>query len=105
MHLRMSHDKLMEALRRHGLSSREHQQVRRRLLSLLPNRLRDLKRQHQTAGISATAAERQALSDPQYLAAIEEYTQILQDGLTAQIQFETHMMLLDARRSLRAFRK
>lgn len=101
----LTHENLMEIIRLQGTRAREFQQVRRRLHTLLPERLRQIKRDRQGGGVSAGMAERQALTDPQYLAAVEEYLTILGDGLSCQIQFETHMMLLDARRSLRAWHR
>ena len=79
-------------------------QVSQRLKALLPQRFREIKRDANRAGLRGSRAERHALVDERYTKALEEYVNITYAGVEARIQYETHRMLFEARRSLRLFK-
>ncbi len=62
----------------------------------------DLKREHASRrGRSGAPAERLALTDPRYLESIDELTEMNSRARLARIEYETHVMLYNARQSLR----
>ena len=77
-------------------------QVARRLDKLLPARVRELIAVHRGPR-RAAQAERIALADGAYAGLVHELVQMRAAGCEARIQYETHLMLVEARRSLRAF--
>ena len=83
------HDRLMIVLRDYSREAIENRQVSRRLKDLLPRRLKEIHNRHRSADRTAGAAERLALTS--------------KSAHEARIQYETHMMLFEARRTLRHF--
>lgn len=92
--------RLIEATLRFGKHSRETNQITRRLSAILPDRLQTLKLEYQREH-AASRAERLALCDDRYVGYIDELVTINAEARFARIQYETHMMLFEARRSLR----
>lgn len=83
--------------------SSEARQIASRLKKLLPLRLNDIKKSclyDSAEGTTVSKAKRQALTDERYLDALDEYLQIYSKSLLARIQWDTHRMLMEARRSL-----
>jgi hypothetical protein len=74
--------------------------VSKRLGDLLPDRLRRIK-YAQGPEMTRSKAERVALLDEYYQKSVQEYLDMFKNGVEARIQYETHMMLYQARRSLR----
>ena len=106
MDIRIAHDRLTAAIGSFAGSSTQTRQLARRLIELLPVRLQELKRDYISRGdATGSKADRLALTDPRYLAFVEELTEIAARGRSARIQYETHSMLFKARQSLRAFRR
>ena len=99
------HDRLLQVLRDFSKDAIESRQVSRRLKDLLPRRLREIHSQHRTLARSSGAAERLALTDATYLAHLNEVTQVSEAAHEARVQYETHMMLFEARRTLRLFNR
>jgi len=97
------HDRLLNVLRDYSRDAIESRQVGRRLRDLLPRRLREIHRKHRELARSSGAAERMALTDADYLSHIEEIANVTHSALEARVQYETHMMLFEARRTLRRF--
>ena len=93
---------LVERVQNFGRAALESGQVARRLDKLLPLRLRELATARR-AGQRAAAAERLALTEPAYAAVVKELVEVRTAGREARVQYETHLMLVEARRSLRAF--
>ncbi len=104
MDTKTPHEKLIVNVRDFSRTAWDHQQVVQRMRKLLPERLRSLKNGHRS-GRKAAQAERQALNDENYLNFLNEYLVVYGDAMEARIQYETHMMLLEARKTLRVFRK
>lgn len=100
----MSQRNLLQNLSEYSKQARDSRQVSRRLKGLLPNRLKELRVQHSDATSRKGAQLRQVIAGPEYSALIEEMTEVYGDSLHYRILYETHMMLFEARRSLRAFR-
>jgi hypothetical protein len=109
-------DRLMRLISRFGQNAMEGRQVARRLDALLPQRLRELKSEHgctvrarrESSGGRESVqsrAERLALTDPRYLAHLEELAAIQSEAVAARVQYETHVMLFEARRSLRLVKR
>jgi len=98
------HERLLAVIRAFGSRAAEHRQVARRLRALLPERLKSLHRAHRGAADSESSsarAERHTLIDPTWLAHVEEVVAMSHSATLARIEYETHMMLFEARRSLR----
>lgn len=103
MNIMLPETDLNHHVRDQGHLARDARQISRRLRKLLPVRLQEIKNRFRP-GHSAAKAERLALTDPTYIQAIKEYLDIQSDGHEARIQYETHLMLVNARKSLRVFR-
>jgi hypothetical protein len=96
-----SQENLIRNIKHFGRIARESRQVMKRMVELLPNRLRSLKNSQHTDGITRSKAERLALTHDSYKQEVQRYLHIYKNGVEARIQYETHMMLFEARRSLR----
>ena len=107
MNLYMPEAELAELVRTHARTALDSRQVARRLSNLLKTRLDELQRAHRSAAGAAGAAgaRRQAAIDQAYLNFVQELLTVRNHSLTAKIQYETHLMLVEARRSLRALRR
>ena len=101
MNIMMPQMELVARVRAHGQKSLAAGQVGRRLDSLLPKRLKELAAARRD-GRRAGQAERLALADTVYCGYIDELVTVRATGREARVQYETHLMLLEARRSLRA---
>lgn len=100
INLKIDAERLSQAITRFGQAALEARQVARRLADVLPARFRDLRREH--GGRHKIAhAERMALTDPRYLQHLDELASLHAEARAARIQYETHMMLFEARRTLR----
>lgn len=104
MDIKTPHETLLIHTRSFSRTAWDHQQVAERLRKLIPERLRLLKHEHRT-GRKAAQAERRALNDDNYLKFLDEYLNVYRDAMEARVQYETHMMLIEARKTLRVFRK
>ena len=104
MNLRILHDQLTRRVQQWGYDARENRQVYRRLAQVLPDRLKDLVSRHRGRGMGPADSTRAALVSEELIAHIDEMVQVGANSVEARIQYETHMMLIDARRALRAFR-
>jgi len=104
MNLYMPEAELAELVRTHARTALDSRQVARRLSNLLKTRLDELQRAHRSAA-GAAGARRQAAIDQAYLNFVQELLTVRNHSLTAKIQYETHLMLVEARRSLRALRR
>lgn len=102
----MAQEKLLRCIQRHAQETMAARQVARRLETLLPRRLKEIERTHRNEvgrpkPMLASQAQRIALCDPTYLSFVEEFLKLNGDANYGRIQYETHMMLFEARRSLR----
>ena len=96
MNIHCTHRELIRTIQESASQARDARQVKRRLRSVLPARLQDLTRR----GDSTVArAQRVALTDPRYQSYLEEIAEIGHQSLASRVNYETHMMLHDARRS------
>ena len=91
---------LANIIRENGQRWKELQQVCHRVEELLPERLMGLKLSL-AGSAKGSAALRQALCHSQYNSHLEEVADLKRECLSAKIQFETHLMLHQARTSLR----
>lgn len=105
MNTNQLHDILVQRIQRFGASAREHRQVHGRLAQLLPDRLQSIVSELRIRGLSASEAQRQAYVNDQYLSHVNELVEVAGTSFESKIQYETHMMLFEARRTLRAFRR
>jgi len=104
MNIHMPQEILGREISRHASAAIAARQVCSRLNKLLPVRLKALQKKHAAIADSAGDALRMALNDKEYISLIDELVDITKSASEARIQYETHMMLVDARASLRAFR-
>jgi len=81
----------------------ETRQISSRLRKILPSRLKEIERKYRR-DTAAGRAGRLALADKSYEAFIEEFATVSSEAHLARIQFETHCLLIDARRSMRSYR-
>lgn len=105
MNLHLLQDTLIQAIQKFGSAARDYRQVSQRLKQLLPDRLEELVRDRRRRGLSPSEATREALASQEYVTRIEEITTVAAESFESRVQYETHMMLFEARRSLRAFRR
>lgn len=96
-------EQLAQAINRYAKLTVEASQVSRRLKSLLPARLKQIKHELQVR-FPGEKSTRQALADPRFTQFIDELIDTAASAREARIQHETHRMLYDARVSLREFR-
>jgi hypothetical protein len=99
------HDRLAEKVKTFSALAVDNRQVAARLRDLLPRRFFEIKSKHYAYTKHAGRAERMAFTDPAYLKFIEEFVEVNSEAVHARVQFETHLMLIDARKSLRAFNR
>ena len=102
MNLRIFHDQLVRQIQRFGNDARENRQVHNRLSQLLPDRLKHMVSRFRREGLGPADSSRAALASDELIAHIDEIIEVGASGLAARIQYETHLMLIDARKSLRA---
>jgi len=103
LYLTIPHEQLVKIIQTQARLAIENRQVAQRLDRLLPSRLAATKR-GLTKGNSASTALRLALIDDDYIKHIEELAHLKGAAHHARIQYETHLMLIEARRSLRRLR-
>ena len=102
MNLRILHDHLVRKIHQFGADAREHRQVYRRLSQLLPDRWKTLVTQHRARGLGPSDSARAAFVSDEFTGHIDEIVAFGASTLEARIQYETHIMLIDARRTIRA---
>jgi hypothetical protein len=102
VNVRIFHEQLVRLIQRYGAEAREQRQIYQRLSQLLPDRWRALVAAHRSRGLGPTDSARAAFASNDFINLVEEVVQFGASSLEARIQYETHMMLVDARRSLRA---
>lgn len=95
------HEEIVQKIRIFARAAQEASQVAKRLRKLLPTRLEQLYR-NGSAERRGGRAMREALTDQRYKAHVEELVAMTAEARTARIQYETHLMLVEARRSMRA---
>lgn len=81
-----------------------YRQLAKRLVGLLPARLKAIKSKYRH-NVSSYKAERLALLDKDYLGYIDEIVNFQQQALLAKVQWETHFLLFEARRSQSSINK
>lgn len=98
----LHHEDLTHMITRFGRAAMENRQISKRLRALLPERLASLKRSCQESKqVGAGAAERHALASPDYQKLVDELANLSGDAHQARVQYETHLMLVFARQSMR----
>lgn len=97
----MLHEQLVKRIQQFARDAREHRQVYLRLSQLLPDRVKALTSEKKTSGRGSSEAARDAFASSEFVAHIEEIVQFGAASREARIQYETHLMLIDARRTLR----
>ena len=101
LNLRILHEQLVKRIHQFASDAREHRQVYQRLSQLLPDRLKALTVARKSRGVGPSEATREAFASDEFVAHIEDVVRCGAASREARIQYETHMMLVDARRSLR----
>jgi hypothetical protein len=97
----MLHDQLVQKIQKFGADARESRQVYKRLCDLLQDRTFGIAESLKQPSVSITKTMRLAYTSREFKEYIEEIVNVGAESLEARIQFETHMMLIDARRTLR----
>lgn len=105
MKLNQLHDTLLQRIHRFGQAARDYRQVHRRLEQLLPDRLHGVITSLRRNGMTPSEAQRNAYVSEEFLAHVNELVEVAGTSFESRIQYETHMMLFEARRTLRAFRR
>ena len=106
MNLPRSQEDLSSKIRKHGREASESRQVTRRLEDLLPTRLRILQQSlplYQEK-LGRQKALLQALCHVDYRAYIEELIRTSGEARRSRVEYETHLMMLEAQRTLRQLR-
>lgn len=105
MRLNQLHDNLIQRIQRFGANAREYRQVYKRLEQLLPDRLGGIISKLRSTGLTSSEALRKAYVSEEFVSHINEIVDMAGVSLESRIQYETHMMLFEARRTLRAFHR
>jgi len=95
----MPQEQLVRLVHDLGRELAEVRQLARRLSDLLPRRYQDLLREYHH--LSGSYRDRVCLQDPRYQRTIDELIAIRARAMQLKIQYETHVMLFQARQSLR----
>ncbi len=104
MNLRVIHEQLVRQIQKFGADARAYRQVYRRLNDLLPDRLKGVASSLKTGGRGPAQCTRLAFVSDEFVSHINEIVDMGASCWEARIQYETHMMLIDARRTLRALK-
>lgn len=105
MNIKQLHDTLLQRIHRFGATARESRQVHKRLEQLLPDRIGSIVGQLRRRGMGSSEATRNAYVSAEFLAHVDELVEVAATSFESRIQYETHMMLFEARRTLRAFQR
>lgn len=105
MNLQLLHEQLVRKIQQFGADTRDYRQVYQRLNQLLPDRLKSMASEHRARGLGPSESARAAFVSDDFTKYVEEIVHFGASSLEARIQYETHLMLIEARRTLRAFRK
>ncbi len=105
MLLQRPHDDLIRCIKSFAQSNLESRQVARRLRDLLQTRFAEIRQEHWQRLHHVARAERYALIDERYQQHISELVELTAQARLSRVQYETHLMLVQARQSLRAFRR
>ena len=103
MNVKQLHDTLIHRIHRFGAAAREYRQVYRRLEQLIPDRLGGIVSQLRRKGMGSSEATRNAYVSDEFITHVNELVEVAATSFESRIQYETHMMLFEARRTLRAF--
>jgi hypothetical protein len=101
MDIYAAHDRLVRLITDAGGRARDCRQIAQRLRQLLPARMDELMHRLRNSGESVTLARRKALASGDFVGMVDELMDAQGQALEARIQFETHLMLVEARKSLR----
>ena len=101
MDIYAAHERLVRLITDAGGRARDCRQIAQRLRQLLPMRTDEIIHRLRATGESATLARRKAMASPDYVGMVDEMVDAQGQALEARIQFETHLMLIEARKSLR----
>lgn len=100
MNVKIDNESLNQIVLESGSKCLQLKQVSQRLGKLLPDRLTEITRRFRRFTSPGKAACR-ALADEAYVHHINELVDTKSAALAAHIHWETHRMLIDARKSLR----
>ena len=104
MDLGMRQEILLDKIKTSHLSLIESQQVNRRLKNLHSQLLNQTKQKLRKSR-SPSDVERYALNDPEYLEFLDQIIETSHSQTKSRVEFETHLMLYNARQSLRKHRR
>ena len=102
MNLRMMHEQLVQKIQQFSHDAQEHRQVYKRLTQLLPDRFKQMVATRKAGGLGASECARAVLVSDELIAHLQEISKVGATSMEARIQYETHVMLVDARQSIRA---
>ncbi len=100
MNLRMMHEQLVQKIQQFSNDSREHRQVYKRLTQLLPDRFKRMVATYKAKGLGGSECARAVLVSDELIAHLQEISAVGASSMEARIQYETHLMLIDARQSI-----
>ena len=101
---KISHETLASRIRKYANIATDARQVSKRLYQLIGVRLHQYRSEYLPQN-KAAKARRLALVDTRYQAVVDEYLKIASYAMEARIRWETHLMLLEARRSINSFHR
>lgn len=104
MHSHLAPFELADLISRAGGTLVTDRQLARRLKELLPERLKQIEREYRRQHAPAKA-QRLALNDRRYLDFLAQASDAQAAALESRITWETHRMLVEARRSIQAFHR
>jgi hypothetical protein len=97
----LEHDVLVAQISKNASEAADARQIARRLRTLLPSRLNEIKAHYCRQGSGASKSLRYALADQRYGELVSELVKVSHQALRARISYESHAMLHAARASSR----
>ena len=105
--LKRTQEQLSHAIRGHAQAAVQARQIYRRLAALLPTRLKAVReqlQQHQSADSLSKALKNRtlirAIASDDYVYYIDELVAVAANAHEERVQYETNMMLFEARRTI-----
>jgi CRP-like cAMP-binding protein len=99
INIKMSQELLIHKVHQFGKEAAEMRQLAQRMRELFPERLRKLQRE--SSNLTGAPRDRACLVDPRYLEAVQELVDLRARATYLRMQYDSHLMLYQARQSLK----
>ncbi len=99
INIKMPQELLIHKVHQFGKEAAEMRQLAQRMRELFPEKLRQLHRER--ANLTGAPRDRACLVDQRYLESVQELVDLRTRATYLRMQYESHLMLYQARQSLR----